>query len=76
LNDMTSILTDFVILAELFSCSFCSGHCRTSGSHEFVLNLASQTSLIKYVKCTQFIHDSITLLPLSKYDVSSDGSLS
>ncbi|KRX20213.1 hypothetical protein T07_11588 [Trichinella nelsoni] len=42
---MTSILTDFVILAELFSCSFCSGHCRTSGSHQFVLNVASQTSL-------------------------------
>ncbi|KRX66808.1 hypothetical protein T09_12915 [Trichinella sp. T9] len=26
------------------SCSFCSGHCRTSGSHQFVLNVASQTS--------------------------------
>ncbi|KRY61237.1 hypothetical protein T03_6358, partial [Trichinella britovi] len=35
----------FVILAERFSCSFCCGLCRSSGSHQFVLNVALQTSL-------------------------------
>ncbi|KRZ53281.1 hypothetical protein T02_11169 [Trichinella nativa] len=63
-------IKDFVILAELYSCSFCSGLCRSSGSHQFILNVASQTS------CSYFIHDSITLSPLSTYDVSSDGCLS
>ncbi|KRX47413.1 hypothetical protein T05_13101, partial [Trichinella murrelli] len=43
----------FVILAERFSCSFCCGLCRSSGSHQFVLNVASQTSVIKN---TQSVH--------------------
>ncbi|KRY36043.1 hypothetical protein T01_4742, partial [Trichinella spiralis] len=38
-----------------------------------VLYVASQTSVIAYINCTHFIHDSITLTS-SEYDVSSVGT--
>ncbi|XP_003369905.1 octopamine receptor beta-2R, partial [Trichinella spiralis] len=67
-----SIITS---LAELFSTSFRSGHRAQSCSHQFVLDVASQTSVIGYVKRAHFIHYSITLTS-SEFDVSSDGPLS
>ncbi|XP_003380577.1 conserved hypothetical protein [Trichinella spiralis] len=66
-----SILTS---LAELFSTSFRSGHRAQSCSLQFILDVASQTSVIVYVKRAHFIHDSITLTS-SEFDVSSDGPL-
>ncbi|KRX31034.1 hypothetical protein T05_7488, partial [Trichinella murrelli] len=38
------------------------------------INVASQTSVIGFVKRAHFIHDSITLTS-SEFDVSSDGPL-
>ncbi|KRY22797.1 hypothetical protein T12_8443 [Trichinella patagoniensis] len=67
--------------------SFNAGHHAKLCSHQFVLNVASQTSVsiefapdCSWIQCTQckcahFIHDSITLTS-SEYDVSSDGALS
>ncbi|KRY44016.1 hypothetical protein T03_9212, partial [Trichinella britovi] len=67
--------------------SFHAGHHAKLCSHQFVLNVASQTSVsvefapdCSWIQCTQckcahFIHDSITLTS-SEYDVSSDGALS
>ncbi|XP_003370550.1 hypothetical protein Tsp_15421 [Trichinella spiralis] len=71
------LITNSIItsLAELFSTSFRSGHRAQSCSHQFVLDVASQTSVIGYVKRAHFIHDSITLTS-SEFDVSSDGPLS
>ncbi|KRX16653.1 hypothetical protein T07_9473 [Trichinella nelsoni] len=66
--------------------SFHAGHHAKLCSHQFVLNVASQTSVsiefapdCSWIQCTQcrcahFIHDSITLIS-SEYDVSSDGAL-
>ncbi|KRX26977.1 hypothetical protein T07_14549, partial [Trichinella nelsoni] len=57
------LITNSIItsLAELFATSFRSGQRSQSCSHQFVLDVASQTSVIGYVKCAHFIHDSITL---------------
>ncbi|KRY27024.1 hypothetical protein T01_5440, partial [Trichinella spiralis] len=46
---------------------------RCSCSHQYVPYVASETSVIGYINCTHFIHNSITLTS-SEYDVSSDGT--
>ncbi|KRX44804.1 hypothetical protein T05_341 [Trichinella murrelli] len=61
--------------AEFLWSSFCSGQRDKSCSHHFVLNVASQTSVIASYRDIHFIHDSITLTS-SEYDISSDGALS
>ncbi|KRX82359.1 hypothetical protein T06_12683 [Trichinella sp. T6] len=75
----------FRLQEKLFS--FHAGHHAKLCSHQFVLNVASQTSVsiefapdCSWIQCTQckcahFIHDSITLTSC-EYDVSSDGALS
>ncbi|KRY54833.1 hypothetical protein T03_16082, partial [Trichinella britovi] len=63
-------LVFFIVTLNCFQLSFALN---TVLSHVHI-NVASQTSVIGYVKRAHFIHDSITLTS-SEFDVSSDGPL-
>ncbi|KRX33987.1 hypothetical protein T05_13327 [Trichinella murrelli] len=75
----TSVSIEFApdcswIVQCLLNCFQLSFALNTVLSHVHI-NVASQTSVIGYVKRAHFIHDSITLTS-SEFDVSSDGPLS